>query len=112
MAQHDALGFAGGAAGIEDGGKFLRVAAGGRQPVTPLASSRQRRDFVQRVARRGYIRVVQRIEPRLCADKQPCTAVGQNMGHLRPLEQRVDRNMHQPRTRGGERQQTGQFALC
>ncbi len=102
VAQHHALGLAGRSRGVEQGGERIGVAGRGRQRRDMRPG--QFRFQQQSAVRRPILRLEQGGARRL-GDEQPRAAVRQNVRDLRALEQRVDRNMHQPRPRARQREQ-------
>ena len=109
MAQHHALRPPGGAGRVEQGGEILRVV----RRKAPSASAWSNRAALSSSSRigAGDVAGFERGEPRLAAEQQGCAAVGQDMGDLHPLEQRIDRYMDQAGAGAGEREQAGQPVL-
>jgi hypothetical protein len=97
------------AAGVEDRRQRIGIARGRRQGARQITRLIQRARFLHRLASR--VAGFERLQPRGRADQQARAAVAEDMRHLRALEQRVHRHVHQPGARGGERHQARQLAL-
>ena len=110
VAQHHPLGPPGRARRVEQGGEIVGIAGRRRQRVGMVE---QRRAFrlVERRAAGRQVAGLERRQPRGAAEQQAGAAVGEDVGDLHPLEQRVDRDMDQAGARAGERQQAGQPGL-
>ena len=111
MAQHHALGPAGGAAGVKDRRKIVRI-GGARckraaQGLGPCPDIR----FLDQLASCRNIAFAQAGKAGGIAQQQAGATIGQNMRDLRMFEQRIDRHMHQPCPCRSQREQAGQLAL-
>ena len=60
----------------------------------------------------GRIARFQRAEARPRPDQHFGAAIGEDVGDLGALQQRIDRHMDQPRTRCRQGQQAGRLAFC
>ena len=111
MAQHHALGLAGRAAGIEDRRQFVGITrrraeiATARFGLVPAFLLVQKPTGGRRVAR------LQRTEPRTGSDQHLGAAIGEDVGDLGALQQRIDRDVNQSCACCGKREQAGRLAL-
>ena len=112
MAQHHALGLAGGTACVKDGRQFVGIVAGRGQLGTFSLCQPEYFVFIKGLAALRQIFIFQRRQARLRAHQHGRAAIGQNMRNLGPFEQWVDWHMHQPRPRRRQWQHTSQLAFC
>jgi hypothetical protein len=110
VAQHDALRPAGRTRRVKKGGEVVGIGGRRRQLLAPFEHRGafflpDRRAIARNVALR------QSRQPRLAADQQACAAVGEDVGDLGALQQRIDRHVDQAGARRRQRQQAGHPVL-
>ena len=111
VAQHYAFGSPGRTAGIEDRCQFGGISLRRREWFVMVICQGNCFVFREKPATGGHVSRLKAVQPCLRSEQQFRAAISKDMCHLRSLQQRVDRDMHQPRPRGCQRQQAGQLAL-